>query len=185
MLKRKDKILISAMELLGEQGVAGITMKNIADKQNISEPALYKQYKNKNEILYQMVKEYESYDKQIRQTVSQSHLRGKEAILFYIERYAELYENYYQLTTITMSMDLYFYNEETKNIKNQIRSSRSQYLKKLVEDYLADNTVKNQDANLLSGCIEGVLLKEIKDWRFEGRVYSLKEKIMNKVDKLL
>ena len=186
MLKRKDKILISAMQLLGEEGITGITMKNIASKQNISEPALYKQYKNKNEIIFQMVKEYEVYDKQIQETVTQSSLRGKEAVMFYIERYAELYENYYQLTTITLSMDLYFYNLETKHIKNQIRCTRSVYLKNLIEEYLVADEVGNKlDADTISTCIEGIILKEIYDWRYEGRTYSLKEKIMSKVNNLL
>lgn len=177
---------MSAMQLLGEYGIAGITMKNIAARQSISEPALYKQYRSKHEIIHQMIKEYETYDVQIRATVSQSSLVGKEAILFYIERYAELYENYYQLTTILMSMDLFFYNNEMKTIMNNIQLARRSYLKDLIEIYINNREAEKKcNVDTLLSCIEGILLKEISDWRFDGRVYSLKEKIMIKIDKLL
>lgn len=186
MLKRKEKILISAMQLLGEQGIAGITMKKIADKENISEPALYKQFKNKGQILLSMIKEYEVYDQQIQKTVSQSHLIGREAILFYVERYAELYENYYQLTTLTMSMDLYFYNSETRVIMEQIRQNRYDFLRMLVDNYISSDQNKSSwESEILVSSLVGVVFNEIKDWRFAGRTYSLKEIIMNKIDKLI
>ena len=186
MLKRKDKIIISAIELLGEEGITGITIKNLAKSQKITEPALYRQFKNKQEIINYIIKEYQSYDEQIQETISQSNFRGKDAIIFYIERYSELYENYIELTTVMFSMDLYFYNENTHNIMRDIEYKRRKFLNGLVETYLEESgSNKRLDVGELSTCIDGIMKSEILEWRLNEETYSLKARISGIVNKML
>lgn len=178
MLKRKDKIIISAIELLGEKGIAGITTKNLAKRQKVSEPALYRQFSGKQEILNFIIDEYASFDVQIQDTIDQSNLAGKEALLFYIDRYAELYENYVELTTIMLSMDLYYYNDYTRSKMDIIINSRKTYIRKLIEkNQLNFGNYKNIDAEELATIIEGIFYSTILKWRLRDQTYSLKEKI--------
>lgn len=69
MIKRKNSILISALELFEEGGTNNITIKNLAKREKVSEPALYRQYKNKHEIIVSIINEYSSYDNQIINTI--------------------------------------------------------------------------------------------------------------------
>ena len=50
----------------------------------------------------------EKYDEKIENSIKASALSGREAVLFYITRFAELYENYSELTTVMFSFDLFF-----------------------------------------------------------------------------
>ncbi|MHA1922687.1 MAG: TetR/AcrR family transcriptional regulator, partial [Candidatus Heimdallarchaeota archaeon] len=53
--QRKDSILETAMKVLCEQGIDGTTMRQIAKDEGISEPMLYRFFKNKYEILFEIL----------------------------------------------------------------------------------------------------------------------------------
>jgi AcrR family transcriptional regulator len=114
MIKRKDRIIISALELLEEGGINNVTTKNLARKQNISEPALYRQFKNKHDIVVAMIEEYANYDEKIMNTIREHEMKGKDAIVYYVTRYGELYQSYSEISVILYSLDLYFYEDDTR-----------------------------------------------------------------------
>ncbi len=49
--KRQIEIITSASNLIGEKGIQNLTTKNLAAKMAFSEPALYRHFKGKTEIL--------------------------------------------------------------------------------------------------------------------------------------
>jgi len=186
MLKRKDKILISAIELLFEEGTSGITTKQLAKRQGVSEPALYRQYKNKQAIVRSIVAEFGLYDEMIFNTIRQSSLTGSEAIKFYVNRFAEMYQNYSELTTVMLSMDLYFYNEETKQMMTAILEGRNNFLKELIEEnsnklFLTDKFNAEEMASL----INGIILSQVLEWRLSNCKYSLDKRLNTVIDKII
>lgn len=186
MLKRKDKILISAIELLDLEGVNGVTTKNLAKKQQVTEPALYRQYKGKQDILNHIVEEYSSYDMRIINTIKETNLTGIEAIDFYVKRFAELYQNYQELTTVMFSMDLFMYNETTKRQMQDTTKNRLSFLEEVV------NNAKEQFVNHcqleaveVASLINGVIFSEVFEWRMADRQYDLYDKLTKYITKLL
>ncbi len=49
--ERKEQIITEAMGLISENGISGMTMAGIAERVGISEPALYRHFENRREIL--------------------------------------------------------------------------------------------------------------------------------------
>lgn len=58
--QRKKDIIDAARELIIREGVQGVTIKNISKKNRISEPAVYRHFKNKREILVGLIENFES-----------------------------------------------------------------------------------------------------------------------------
>lgn len=52
---RKEQIVFTALEIISEEGVKSLTMKNIADRIGISDAALYRHFENKQEIMLAMI----------------------------------------------------------------------------------------------------------------------------------
>ena len=48
---RQAEILQVALELIGKKGIQGLTIKNISKEIGISEPAIYRHFESKTEIL--------------------------------------------------------------------------------------------------------------------------------------
>lgn len=186
MIKRKDKILISAIDLLYSQGVSGVTTKNLAKLEKVTEPALYRQYKNKQEILNHIVEAYAQYDEKIINTIKESPLSGYEVMQYYIKRFIEFYENYVELTTVMFSMDLYYYHAVTKTRMEEIVKNRISFLEDIItlnKDVLLNNTRYNSKE--MASMIHGTLFSQIYEWRMTGMHYSLKERALDYVMKLL
>jgi len=186
MIKRKDKILISAIDLLYSQGVSGVTTKNLAKLEKVTEPALYRQYKNKQEILNHIVEAYSQYDEKIINTIKESPLSGYEVIQYYIKRFIEFYENYVELTTVMFSMDLYYYHDVTKTRMEEIVKNRIRFLEDLItlnKEVLLNNTRYNSKE--MASMIHGTLFSQIYEWRMTGMHYSLKERTLDYVMKLI
>ena len=180
MLRRKDKILISAISLLDSNGVSGITTKNLALDQNITEPALYRQYKGKQDILDSIVDEYVSYDRKILNTIKESNMTGKQAIIFYAKRFSELYQNYSELTTVMFSMDLFQYNQKTQLIMKKATQERLDLL-----TVLFSQLGEEVDAKELASLLNGIIVSQAYEWRLMNKNYSLEERIMSFIEKLL
>ena len=48
---RQLQIIQESITLIAEKGIQGLTMKNLASAIGVSEPALYRHFKSKNDIL--------------------------------------------------------------------------------------------------------------------------------------
>ena len=57
--KRQDEILDTALHLLADGGVKNLTMKRIADSIGVSEPAVYRHFKNKTEIVKGIIEKFD------------------------------------------------------------------------------------------------------------------------------
>lgn len=83
ILKRKESIIITAIEVLYEVGINGMTTKEIAKRQNISEPAIYRYFDGKREIIKEIFTRYSIYDEVIKNTIIDNGIQGKEAIRYF------------------------------------------------------------------------------------------------------
>ena len=54
--KRQTQIIQASVAIIAEKGIQGLTMKNIATAIGISEPAIYRHFASKNEILSGIIK---------------------------------------------------------------------------------------------------------------------------------
>jgi len=48
---RQTEILLVALELIGKKGIQGLTIKNISKEIGISEPAIYRHFASKSDII--------------------------------------------------------------------------------------------------------------------------------------
>ena len=49
--ERQTQIIESALELIAEKGIQGLTIKNLSKKIGVTEPAIYRHFENKSSIL--------------------------------------------------------------------------------------------------------------------------------------
>jgi AcrR family transcriptional regulator len=161
-----------------------VTTKNLAQHQNVTEPALYRQFKGKQEILDNIIEAYVGYDEKIMSTIRQSNLSGKEAVLFYAKRFSELYQNYSELTTVMFSMDLYQYNPKTKTRMQEIIQTRLLFLESI---FCSDSFPKEKkySAKELASMVNGIIFAQTYEWRIMDKSYSLEERILSVIEKIL
>jgi AcrR family transcriptional regulator len=100
IVKRKDGILHSAIEIIDERGFHGFTIRELSKRQNISEAAIYRHFNNKNDILKSLLEHYSDYYNKICETIKTENMSALQAINFYITSYYEYYENYPEMISL-------------------------------------------------------------------------------------
>ncbi|NOY24051.1 MAG: TetR/AcrR family transcriptional regulator [Acidobacteria bacterium] len=55
MSKRREEVLDRAMELMISEGITGLTMKKVADRMGFSEPALYRHFLGKQDMVVALI----------------------------------------------------------------------------------------------------------------------------------
>ena len=55
MTKRQEEITKEAIKLISEKGIQGLTIKNLSKRIGISEPAIYRHFEGKTDILLKLL----------------------------------------------------------------------------------------------------------------------------------
>ena len=185
MINRKEKILIGALELLEEGGINNVTTKKMAAQQGVSEPALYRQFKGKLEIVKHIIDEYASFDEKIMATISQSTMTGFKAIEYYVKMFSELYRTYSEITTVMFSMDVYFYEVSTLEQMRGIRRRRLDFLENLIGKEQKNGNIDNSaDPEMLAEMTENIIFGQTYKWRLYDRESNLDEDIMRMIKRV-
>ena len=178
-LSRKESIVMTTIEIIDELGVQGLSTREIAKRQGISEGTLFKHFKSKNQIILAMLDKFSQFDNEIIKSITLKQLEAKEGIIYFLNSYIEYYENYPAITYILYMDDILRNNYEIKERIRQIFDRRSNYLKGLIED--AKETGKIQaciDSEDLVDLIMGFCKNVILRWRISHCNFSLKERIL-------
>ncbi|MFA6807464.1 MAG: TetR/AcrR family transcriptional regulator [Eubacteriales bacterium] len=183
-LKRKDKILIDAIDILDKYGTHGLTTREIAKREGISEPAVYRQYTGKKDIIMNILDKYAEFDNYISDTIDKNGMSFKEGINFYVKSYAEYYENYPQICTVMFSYDLYKYEENTRDKMQKILSNRSEYLISYCDLAKKNEEIsKDIETEDLVDLLQSVIWWYVFKWKTFDYQFTLKEKLLEVVNR--
>lgn len=186
ILQRKESIIITAIELLSEAGINGMTTKEIAKRQNISEPAIYRHFNGKKEIIKEIFRRYSIYDEVIKNTIIDNGMGGKEAIMYFCRAYAEYYQNYPEITTVMFSFDTFKYDEEADEEMKNIVKNRYNLLFGFVSKAIETKEFSvDKDAQVVTDSIFSVLWSITFLWRMENCEFDVKKRILLAVDNII
>lgn len=186
ILKRKEKIIITAIDLFDEAGINGLTTKEIARRQNITEPAIYKQFGSKKDIVMAILDRCASFDELIKNTIIDNNFIGKEGIVYFAQVYAEYYQNYPQITTAMFSFDMFRYDVDLLGKMNHMVNERSKVLFDLVAKGINNQEFpENVDQQALTDSLFGVIWSITCMWQMGGCLFDLKDRILKAVAMIL
>jgi len=185
ILHRKDKLIITTLEIIDEIGIMNLSTREIAAREGVSEATLFRHYKNKNDLLMAVLDYFTQFDNDLYQTTMLKKLTPLDAIRFFINSLAEFYENYPAITVITQLMDTLRYEPDLEDKVKSIVFRRSQLLEKLIDDAKKRNELKEDiDAELLADIISGAFREICLKWRFSKK-FSLKDRINSSLNAIL
>ena len=188
-ISRRDKIVASAIELIGDLGLHALTPKNLARKQNISDTLIYKYFGGIDEVLIAVVNEYAAFDVNIQRTVERLDGTYLDKIKYYADTYATYYDNYIGMGAIMLHYEELLHLSETREVISECILKRNEFVCKLFEDAIADREIREvftpRELTLMFNGIftEGLLERRTKYSKKTFRV-EVKE-MLNQIEKML
>lgn len=186
VIHRKDSFIITAIEIIDELGIQGLSTREIAKRQGVSEATLFRHYKNKNELLLAVLDFLIKFDSDIYQTTQLKNLPPMDAIRFIIQTTAEYNENYPEITALLQLFDTLRYEGDLTEKIKFILNQRSLYLSQLIEKAKEDGSLSpHVNSENLSDIIFGSYREICLKWRINNRNFSLKEKVIEAIEQVL
>lgn len=141
-ISNRDKIVASAIELIGDLGLHALTPKNLARKQNVSDTLIYKYFGGIDEVLIAVVNEYAAFDINIQRTVD--HLDGSyiDKIRYYADTYATYYDNYIGMGAIMLHYEELLHMSETREIISECMLKRNDFVCSLFQGAIENKEIR-------------------------------------------
>lgn len=185
-ISRKDNIILTAIEIVDELGLQGLTIREIAGRENVTEAAIYRHFKSKEEIILGVLEKYSYFDLMIKNTIVDQNYKAKEAILFFIKSYVEYYENYPAITAILFAVEAFRSETYALQRMKEILDERLSFLEQIIEDGKIQGELNNElPAENLAYLIYGMVVFMTQMWRTENYGFSLKDKTMSTLSAIL
>jgi TetR/AcrR family transcriptional regulator, fatty acid metabolism regulator protein len=185
-ISRKDRIILSAIEIIDELGVQKLSTKELAFRQGVNESALYRHFKNKDAIILGVLDYFSQFDNAIYNSVIQKEISSRDKVYEYVKSFMEYYEGYPAITAILLSCEILSHEEVAKEKIASILNERFDNMISLIEESQNNSEItKNINSRELALVIVGYCNQVILDWRMHSFNHSFKEEVLNTVNTLL
>ena len=183
---RKDSIILAVIDIINESGVQGLSTKEIAAKQGISESLLYKHFKSLDEVLVAVIQYYSRFDTMIMNAVQNRDISCKEKILEFTKSFVELYESYPALAAIILNYETLMHYGHTRDMVIDIINKRTDFVTQVLETGLrVGEFEKYYTAQELTDIVMGTIRTMILRWKMSGHSYPLKADLLITIKKVL
>ena len=189
MTERQIEILHETKELIGEKGIQNFTIKNLASKMSFSEPAIYRHFKDKTQILTSLLK----YNSEIINTQVDQILDSKENTLTKFQKILNFKLSHIErnpsIVMIVFAENAYQNCDRLSEIVAKIMKRRTERMIKLLKEGQKNNEIRNDvNTEQLAKIIQGGIRETILSWKLSGFKTSLSregEKLWITIQKLI
>lgn len=185
-ISRKDRIIASAIEIISESGLASLSTKSLAMKENMSETLIYKYFGGINEVLIEVVEYFARFDRSIIRTVQGKDVSNVEKIHEFFDTYAIYYDNYIEISAIVLNYEELLHNTGTREIIGTCIEERNRFLLQLIQNAMSDREINSTfSAEELKCILMGILSSQLLDRRLTIHSETLRTEVMESIDKIL
>lgn len=186
LLHTKERLILSTIEVISEQGLQGLTTREVAKRQGISESTIFKHYKSKNELIFAVLEYFSQYDQVITESLGMKVLKPIEAITYFVEAYVTYYSNYPEITAIVLSYEGLLHEVELNDVVRRIFTKRVNTIQGLIEEAKRQNEISSDvDTESLADLIIGLERMVILRWRINNYSFSLKDQTLTTLKMVL
>lgn len=162
-VNRKDRIIASAIEIISEVGLASLTTKNLAMKENMSESLLYRYFGGIEEVLVEVVDTFTKFDRSMIATVEAKEISHFERVLEMLGTLSTYYDGYYEMAAIVLNYEEFLHNVNTREAIAECIKMRTNFVRKelkaaMDEGEIIDVFTPEELSNLLLGSLNRDLL---------------------------
>jgi AcrR family transcriptional regulator len=187
--ERQKEIIDAALLLIHEKGIQGLTIKNLSKKIGITEPAIYRHFENKIQILTTILDTLKTNTDKLFKTEPDSNNTSIEKIEQLFTKHFVSFSNNPSLVSVVFSEEL-FKSEPVliEKISEVIENNHNTLTSIIIEGQNKGEIRNDAEAVYLTIIIMGTLRLFVKKWQFSGFSYNLTsegKKIINTIKALI
>jgi len=184
--KRQQEIIESAGKLLMEKGIKGLTTKNLAQEMNFSESALYRHFKNKEDIVLLLISFLSDNINSRFITILNSEINAEEKYLALFKSQFQFFKTNPHFIVIVLSDGLMDNSEDIKNsIKKLIETNFGAIKKVMIEGQESNVFNQEMEAENLVHFAMGSFRLQMLQWKLSNFSVDIEAQGMKTMTNLL
>jgi len=185
--KRQIEILDASKELIGAKGIQNLTIKNIANKMSFSEPAIYRHFKDKTEIIKSVLIFQREIIKNGIFKIIESDISSIEKLKTIVDFQFNHFKKNPSIITIIFSESSFQYF--VAEVIRKMIKKRNQKLIQILKDGQIEGGIRNDiSAKQLATIIMGSMRLTVLNWKlsnFETDLTKQGKELWQTIEKLI
>ncbi len=172
--KRQIEIIQAATKIIGDKGIQSLTTKNLAAEMGFSEPALYRHFKNKTDILISVLGFFKNHLQKGMMEIAQSNDSGlvkmEQIIKFQFSHFAKNPA----IVMVIFAETSFQYEKKLSDIVLKILNEKKNRLEKIITLGQEDGSIrKDVNPHHISSVFMGGMRFTILKWRLNDYNFDL------------
>lgn len=173
---RQNEIIQKALQLIDSNGIQGLTIKNLSKEIGISEPAIYRHFENKEDIIMNILHMFRQHSEQIMIQVSKKETVPEQMDVLF-EQYMHSFQNNPSLVAVIFSEELFRNEGAQRELTSAIIAKNMTQVTRMLEKGVKQGTIRNDiPCEHLAYMMLGSLRLFVKNWQLSGFQFPLIEK---------
>jgi AcrR family transcriptional regulator len=174
--ERQQEIIETALGLINEKGIQGLTIKNLSKRLGITEPAIYRHFENKIQILIALL----DLLKKNTSVIFEAELNSDETAVLKVAR---LFEKHFKsfaempsLASVVFSEEMFRNEEKLTDKISEVIEANNKTLLTILKQGQQNNEIRSDiEAEHLVIFIMGALRLFVKKWQFAKFNFNLQK----------
>lgn len=183
---RQLEIIAASGKILMEKGILGLTTKNLAQEMSFSESALYRHFKNKEEIILLLIRYLVNNINTRFEEIVNSNLESDEILLALFKSQFSFFKANPHFIIIVLSDGLIDNTEEVNfEIQNLMKSNANHFERVILLGQKSNQITQEIEAEYLIHFIMGTFRLQMLKWKLSNFSFDIEKQGMDTMSNLL
>lgn len=172
--ERQAQIIEYSIELIASKGIQGFTIKNLSKEIGVSEPAIYRHFESKTEILLSILNNFKEMGEMMSMMVINNNDTAIEKIESMFYRMIEIFTDQRAFVSVIFSEEIFKNEEILINKIVEIFNLHQTSIEKIIELGQKDKNIRADiDKSSLALIFMGSFRLLVKRWELNNHNFSL------------
>jgi len=189
MTTRQSEILKEAIKLIAEKGIQGLTIKNLAKSINVTEPAIYRHFENKQQILVGILSYYSENKENYLTTIGNDSINPIIKLKSIFESRFKYFSKNPAIASVIFSEELFRNDRLLSDRVFEIMNSSQKIMLEIIKKGQNLNTIIDSvPAEQLAFIITGALRLIVTKWRLSNYSFNLEDEgliLWNSIEQII
>ncbi|WP_346863134.1 TetR/AcrR family transcriptional regulator [uncultured Draconibacterium sp.] len=173
---RQAEIILVALELINTKGIQGLTIKNISKEIGISEPAIYRHFASKSDILLGVLSNFKEMAIMLSEIVENYNATATEKLDFLFSRMLDLFTQTPSMVSVIFSEEIFKNNEMLKAKINETVTLQTKTIESIILQGQNENQIRTDiDERDLALLTMGSFRLLVKKWELNNHNFDLQK----------
>ncbi len=180
MTQRQIDILQESIKLIADKGIQGLTIKNLANAIGVTEPAIYRHFASKQQILIEILYLLKNNKADFFDDIQDNKLNPLEQLKMLFKKRFKYFSNNPAIASVIFSEELFRNDPLLSEKVFEIMKANQKVILNILKAGQKESVIKkNVNVNQLAFIITGAIRLSVTTWRLSDYSFELEKEGSN------